>query len=92
MNAKLKLFCSIFITGLFVGCTSKAVTTDSPLDDFSDKNTEKINVSKSLDLERYEIYKPTSVIKDADYYFVENQTHENLINIIDIKKEKVHMN
>lgn len=89
MNAKLKLFCSIFITGLFVGCTSKAVTTDSPLDDFSDKNTEKINVSKSLDLERYEIYKPTSVIKDADYYFVENQTHENLINIIDIKKDKV---
>nr|WP_321481217.1 BF3164 family lipoprotein [uncultured Bacteroides sp.] len=85
-----KLFLSfIFIAGFLVGCTASPIITDSPLKDFSNKKTEKINVSKSLVLEQYEIYKPCSVIKDGGCYLVENQTNENLINIIDIRKNKV---
>jgi hypothetical protein len=75
--------------GIFLfSCTGES-SFNTPLEHFEDLQSQKLHVSKFIDLEKYTVYKPASVIKTGDNYVIYNQTHKNIISYIDVLNNEV---
>lgn len=61
----------------------------TPIDHFSTLPIQKINASLYVDLERFNVYKPVSVVKSGDAYVIYNQTRDNIITYIDVVNNEI---